>query len=94
MRQEESGVAGEDLDWLRAALGTDADAWDAEFGVTTDESQLGIERNLLRYLPVPVTIRVAEDATLTHTVRAIAAALAAESASTRIHPACAPTAHR
>ena len=30
---EESGVAGEDLDWLRAALGTDADAWDAEFGV-------------------------------------------------------------
>lgn len=76
---EESGVAGEDLDWLRAALGTDADAWDAEFGVATDESQLGIERNLLRYLPVPVTIRVAEDATLTHTVRAIAAALAAES---------------
>ncbi|GAA1776088.1 bifunctional proline dehydrogenase/L-glutamate gamma-semialdehyde dehydrogenase [Leucobacter iarius] len=74
---EQAGVAGDDLAWLRAALGSDARAWDDEFGITRDASQLGVERNVLRYLPVPVTVRVTDDAPLRETVRAIAAGLAA-----------------
>ena len=74
---EQVGVAGDDLAWLRAALGSDARAWDDEFGIARDASQLGVERNVLRYLPVPVTVRVTDDAPLRETVRAIAAGLAA-----------------
>lgn len=74
---QQAGVSGEDLEWLRAALGSDAEAWDEEFGIARDASQLGIERNLLRYLPVQVHIRATEDAPLTHVVRAVAAGLAA-----------------
>ncbi|WP_336653309.1 MULTISPECIES: bifunctional proline dehydrogenase/L-glutamate gamma-semialdehyde dehydrogenase [unclassified Leucobacter] len=74
---EQAGVAGDDLAWLRAALGSDARAWDDEFGIARDASQLGVERNVLRYLPVPVTVRVTDDAPLRETVRAIAAGLAA-----------------
>ncbi|QBE49395.1 proline dehydrogenase family protein [Leucobacter triazinivorans] len=76
---QQAGVAGAELDWLRAALGSDAAAWDDEFGIARDASQLGVERNLLRYLPVPVTIRIAADAPLHRAVRAIAAGLAAGS---------------
>lgn len=74
-----AGVAGKDLEWLRTALGTDAEAWETEFGVAKDESQLGIERNLLRYLPASVTVRVAADAPLHQTIRALAAGIAARS---------------
>lgn len=72
-----AGVAGEDLEWLRAALGSDAAAWDDEFGIARDASQLGVERNLLRYLPVPVVVRAAVDASLPHIIRVIAAGIAA-----------------
>ena len=74
---QQAGVAGDDLEWLRAALGSDAAAWDDEFGIARDASQLGIERNLLRYLPVQVTIRTAEDASVAQVVRAVAAGIAA-----------------
>src|SRR5699024_11172006 len=59
---EESGVVGADLDWLRAALGTDARAWQEEFGLARDASGLEVERNLLRYRPTDVTIRLCESA--------------------------------
>lgn len=76
---QQAGIAGEELEWLRAALGSDAAAWDDEFGIARDASQLGIERNLLRYLPVPVTIRITADAPLHRAVRAIGAGIAAGS---------------
>ncbi|WP_449283700.1 proline dehydrogenase family protein [Leucobacter sp.] len=76
---QQAGVAGAELDWLRAAFGSDAAAWDDEFGIARDASRLGVERNLLRYLPVPVTIRIAADAPLHRAVRAIGAGLAAGS---------------
>jgi RHH-type proline utilization regulon transcriptional repressor/proline dehydrogenase/delta 1-pyrroline-5-carboxylate dehydrogenase len=38
--------------------GSDAAAWAAEFGVARDVSGLSAEKNILRYLPVPVTIRI------------------------------------
>ncbi|MEZ5213843.1 MAG: bifunctional proline dehydrogenase/L-glutamate gamma-semialdehyde dehydrogenase [Microbacterium sp.] len=72
---ESAGIDG--LDWLRAALGSDAAAWDDEYGVARDASQLGVERNALRYLPVPVVVRAAADAAPAQVVRALAAGLAA-----------------
>jgi RHH-type proline utilization regulon transcriptional repressor/proline dehydrogenase/delta 1-pyrroline-5-carboxylate dehydrogenase len=79
---ERAGVSGGDLAWLHDAVSSDAHAWADEFGIARDASQLGVERNLLRYRPVPVTIRLAADAPLHHRIRAIAAALAAESTVT------------
>ncbi|MBK0420762.1 bifunctional proline dehydrogenase/L-glutamate gamma-semialdehyde dehydrogenase [Leucobacter sp. CSA2] len=74
---ERSGIGASDLAWLRGALASDAAAWESEFGINRDASQLGIERNVLRYLPVQVTIRATADAELRHVVRAAAAGLAA-----------------
>ncbi|WP_229051230.1 bifunctional proline dehydrogenase/L-glutamate gamma-semialdehyde dehydrogenase [Aeromicrobium sp. Leaf350] len=48
----------EDVAWLDAAARSDELAWRREFGLTKDVSRLHAERNLLRYLPVPVTVRV------------------------------------
>jgi RHH-type proline utilization regulon transcriptional repressor/proline dehydrogenase/delta 1-pyrroline-5-carboxylate dehydrogenase len=76
---ERAGLAAESLAWLRTALSSDAAAWDDEFGIARDASQLGVERNLLRYLPVDATIRVTADAEAHHVVRVVAAALAAGS---------------
>ena len=75
---QQAGIAGAELDWLRAALGSDSAAWADEFGIARDVSQVGVERNLLRYLPVPALIRAAVDAPLHKVVRVVAAGLAAE----------------
>ncbi|MFI5086553.1 MAG: hypothetical protein ACHP7K_11565, partial [Actinomycetales bacterium] len=45
--------------FLRRAAGDDQRQWDAEFGVAKDVSALGVERNVFRYLPVPVEVRLA-----------------------------------
>lgn len=52
-----SGVADEDIAWLRSALATDIDAWECEFGTVRDATGLTTEQNALRYQAVPVTIR-------------------------------------
>lgn len=52
----------ESFEWLRRAALSDAIAWDREFGRVRDVSQLGIERNLFRYRPLPVMIRAVGDA--------------------------------
>ena len=87
---QQAGVAGDELVWLRAALGSDAAAWEAEFGIARDASRLGVERNLLRYLPVPVTIRLTADAPLHRAVRAIAAGIAAGAAPVVSTPVALP----
>jgi RHH-type transcriptional regulator, proline utilization regulon repressor / proline dehydrogenase / delta 1-pyrroline-5-carboxylate dehydrogenase len=56
-------------------------AWADEFGVARDVSALGAEKNVLRYLPVPVTIRH-EDARTDELLRVVAAGVAAGSAVT------------
>ncbi|WP_211188967.1 proline dehydrogenase family protein [Gordonia asplenii] len=86
----EAGVADADLAWLCAAFGSDADAWDSEFGIARDASQVGVERNLLRYSPVPVTIRIAADAPLVRAIRVIGAGLAAGSRPTVSSPVALP----
>src|SRR5690606_41025720 len=50
------------FEWLRRAALSDAIAWDREFGQVRDVSQLGVERNLFRYRPLPVMIRATGDA--------------------------------
>lgn len=77
LRAAEDSGAGR-REWLRGALATDTDAWNQEFGICADPSGLEFERNLVRYLPTDVTIRLSESADLIHSIRVIAAALAAE----------------
>lgn len=68
-------AAGEsEMHWLRNALRSDALAWDQEFGLTRDVTGLGAESNLLRYRPLPVTIR-AETATASQLLRVAAAGI-------------------
>ena len=73
----EREASGDELSWLRAAIGSDAKAWEDEFGCARDVSQLGVERNLLRYRPVPVIVRAAADAPAHQVIRVVAAGLAA-----------------
>ncbi|MEP9380875.1 bifunctional proline dehydrogenase/L-glutamate gamma-semialdehyde dehydrogenase [Nocardioides sp. KR10-350] len=50
------GLAGADL--VERGAGSDAVAWAEEFGVARDVSGLLAEHNVLRYLPVPATVRL------------------------------------
>lgn len=57
---------------LVAAAGSDQVAWAREYGVIKDVSKLGVERNVFRYVAVPVTIRF--DGPLFELVRVLLAA--------------------
>ncbi|ALX65840.1 proline dehydrogenase family protein [Microbacterium sp. XT11] len=85
-------AAASDLDatereWLQRAAASDERAWTTEFGIVTDKSGLGVERNLFRYRPVAVDVRIAEDAPLVDGIRVIAAALRSGSPFTVSAPA-------
>ncbi|MEN2738883.1 bifunctional proline dehydrogenase/L-glutamate gamma-semialdehyde dehydrogenase [Microbacterium sp. X-17] len=67
------------FEWLRRAALSDAVAWDREFGRVRDVSGLGVERNLLRYRPMPVAIRATADAPLHEVLRAALAGIRAAS---------------
>ncbi|MGT2425682.1 bifunctional proline dehydrogenase/L-glutamate gamma-semialdehyde dehydrogenase [Amnibacterium kyonggiense] len=60
--------------FVSAGAASDQAAWEAEFGGTHELSHLGVERNLLRYRTVPVTVRVAADADPGAVLRVVAAA--------------------
>ena len=51
---------------LQRALASDAIAWAEEFGTAKDVSGLGAERNIFRYRPLPVTVRLSEGEALGH----------------------------
>ncbi|GHD06584.1 proline dehydrogenase family protein [Zhihengliuella salsuginis] len=51
-------LSEESATWLANALADDVDQWAREFGATRDPSGLQAERNLFRYRPVPVTVRL------------------------------------
>ncbi len=69
----------EAFDVLRRSALSDAIAWGNEFGEVKDVSQLGVERNLLRYRPVPVAVRVASGADLGDALRVLIAAVRSRS---------------
>jgi RHH-type proline utilization regulon transcriptional repressor/proline dehydrogenase/delta 1-pyrroline-5-carboxylate dehydrogenase len=62
------------FDRVRTAALSDEKVWQAEFGLARDVSGLVVERNILRYRPVPVTVRLAEGASMSQLVRVLAAA--------------------
>ena len=68
----EAGVTPPGIAWLEAALATDVQAWDREFQAR-DVTGLRAENNVLRYRPVPVTIRI-QQATDAQLLRIVAAA--------------------
>jgi len=69
----------EDFDVLRRSALSDALAWREEFDVVADVTALGLERNLFRYRPLPVTVRLGEDGSLALLLRVIAAGLLSKS---------------
>lgn len=70
------------FEWLRRGALSDAVAWDREFGRVRDASRLGVERNLLRYRPVPVALRATVDASLQELLRVALAGIRAASSIT------------
>ncbi|GAA1058707.1 bifunctional proline dehydrogenase/L-glutamate gamma-semialdehyde dehydrogenase [Agromyces bracchium] len=75
----QSSLEYEAYEMLRRSALSDAVAWADEYATVKDVSGLGVERNLFRYLPLPVTIRVSEDAMLAEGLRVIAAGILAKS---------------
>jgi RHH-type proline utilization regulon transcriptional repressor/proline dehydrogenase/delta 1-pyrroline-5-carboxylate dehydrogenase len=71
-------LAQEQRDFLNRAVGSDAAAWNSDFGVARDVSGLRVEENVLRYVPVPVWVRY-EAGTPGELVRVVAAGLRAGS---------------
>jgi RHH-type proline utilization regulon transcriptional repressor/proline dehydrogenase/delta 1-pyrroline-5-carboxylate dehydrogenase len=70
-----SAVLGpDDVARLRRATASDAAAWAQRYARATDVSGLWSERNVLRHLPCPVTVRASQAASLADVVRVLAAA--------------------
>ena len=74
----QSSLDYERFELLRRSALSDAVAWAEEYGTVKDVSRLGVERNLLRYRPVGVTVRIAADADLVEGLRVLAAAVLAK----------------
>lgn len=74
-------LPSEDAVRLEVAVGLDQRALDEEFGRAHDPAALGVERNVLRYLPTPVLIRLGEGRPLVELVRELSAALAVPGAA-------------
>ncbi len=68
-----------EFDRVRRAAHSDQEAWADEYGVSRDVSALGVERNIFRYRPTPVTIRLSDGEPAGHLVRLLAAAARAGS---------------
>ena len=75
LRAAASDLDAVESEWLQRAAGSDERAWVDEFGAITDKSGLGVERNLFRYRPVSVDVRIADGTPLVEGVRVLAAAL-------------------
>ena len=74
LRAAQGLLPAAELAALKAAAGSDQTAWAREFGIDKDVSGLEVERNVFRYLPVPVTIRFGEDGKPSDLVRILLAA--------------------
>lgn len=67
----------DDIAGLTRSASSDAEAWASEFGIGHDPSQLGVERNILRYLPTTVQVRLDADGSLAGALRVLLAGVAA-----------------
>ncbi|WP_382309146.1 bifunctional proline dehydrogenase/L-glutamate gamma-semialdehyde dehydrogenase [Herbiconiux sp. UC225_62] len=73
-----AGLEWGDFDIARRGAKSDQVAWETIFA-PSDVSALGVERNVLRYLPVPVVVRLSEGEALHQLVRILAASTLARS---------------
>ena len=71
-------LSATDLAFVTRAARSDAGAWERSFGLADDVSGLTAERNVLRYRPHPVTIRLAAGASPAQLVRVVAAGALAD----------------
>ena len=71
-----------EFETVRRGVLADAEAWEHEFSVARDVSGLGVERNVFRYRPTAVTIRLAEGGSLAEFVRVLAAGVLAQATLT------------
>jgi RHH-type proline utilization regulon transcriptional repressor/proline dehydrogenase/delta 1-pyrroline-5-carboxylate dehydrogenase len=78
-RTSGGAVPAAGLEVLERALASDAEAWAAGFGIARDVSGLSAERNVFRYLPLPVAVRLSEGEPLAQLVRVLAAGVLAGS---------------
>ncbi|MDO5034415.1 MAG: proline dehydrogenase family protein [Actinomycetaceae bacterium] len=69
-------LSEEDYARLAAAVASDQHAVDTVFGRLSDPSQVGVERNIFRYLPTGADIRVGKNASLYEVFRILSAAIA------------------
>jgi RHH-type proline utilization regulon transcriptional repressor/proline dehydrogenase/delta 1-pyrroline-5-carboxylate dehydrogenase len=74
IKKAQSGMDFPEFDRVRRAAQSDELAWKTEYGMSADVSQLGVERNVLRYRPAGVTVRLSEGESIGHLVRLLAAA--------------------
>jgi len=74
VKKAQSGLDFAEFDLVRAGAQSDEIAWSSEYGISRDVSALGVERNMFRYRPVPVTVRLSDGEPLGHLVRIVAAA--------------------
>ena len=74
IKKAQSALDFSEFDRARRGAQSDELAWQSEFGVSRDISNLGVERNVFRYLPIPVTVRLSEGEPLGHLIRLLAAA--------------------
>jgi RHH-type proline utilization regulon transcriptional repressor/proline dehydrogenase/delta 1-pyrroline-5-carboxylate dehydrogenase len=74
IKRSQEGIEFPEFDRVRRAALNDEAAWTGVFGVASDPSGLGVERNVLRYRPVPVTLRLSEGENIGDLIRLIAAA--------------------
>ncbi|CAN5410837.1 proline dehydrogenase family protein [soil metagenome] len=82
VKNAQSGIDFPEFDRVRRAALSDEDAWNRVYGGSRDVSNLEVERNIFRYLPVPVTLRLSEGEPMGHLIRLIAAGSLAGSALT------------
>jgi len=90
----QSSMSYQEFDLVRRSALSDAIAMAHEFGAAKDISALGVERNVFRYRPVPVSVRLAENGSLPDLLRVLAAATVSRSRFDVSSPAKLPTALR
>lgn len=83
-------LSGGELAWIRQAASLDQYSWSTELGIATDVSQLGVERNVFRYRPLPVQIRLTETGNPVELMRVVLAGLRAGSNFTISAPTTLP----
>ncbi|MGG7464841.1 bifunctional proline dehydrogenase/L-glutamate gamma-semialdehyde dehydrogenase [Plantibacter sp. YIM 135347] len=77
LRAADAVLTADDFASVRRAIASDSAAWADEFGTAKDVSQLSAERNVFRYVPRTVHVRLSDGAPLAHLVRVMGAAAAA-----------------